>query len=611
MIQSVNAADTLEFGKLIPLSDHASVSGLDSRAIVQLDARFESGGVWAGVKELIETVYSGLSAAGQDTIIAEHLYELYMVLPTHRGSIQPKNLCLTDKADAKERTRFYAVDRAYRIVHGLVALVLEWRRALPGQESLLVIVRNFDQAQHLATRFFVELARRAMPDDRLEIIVETWNSSGPALVSNLDPAPDATGWHNITAGVDDVIANGSEAVLEENLIPLLCYYRIHTDRLAAARAGCKILALYNRYGYYYEAKHFVTAILPYFDQLVGVDEAERMKYVSEAYICLVTTGDQDRALRVVMDLAVPWITQPHLLAIMNYTIAIHHLRYAESRNIELAEEYILLAQANVEATKEGPESDNYPFRKAFMDNGLAFLRGRQGRHQEAIDLCQSGYEIITREMGGERHLLHRSVLQYNTAQVYVLLNRVEEGLEYYARAIGMDPCYTEYHIEQGNILQGLERYQDAIDSYELAIKCSPPYPEVYFNKAACHMREGQWEDALSCFATTLELDPNQPTAHALRGEIYEGLGLADDALADYDGAIALGDDLLAVRVNRAVLHYGRGSYDLALRDMDHVIARDPQNTAHYENRAAIYQAMNRQDLYLSDLDAAERYRQAA
>ena len=355
----------------------------------------------------------------------------------------------------------------------------------------------------------------------------------------------------------------------------------------------------------------MAAILPYFDQLVGIDEAERMKYVSEAYICLVTTGDQDRALRVVMDLAVPWITQPHLLAIMNYTIAIHHLRYAESRNIELAEEYILLAQANVEATKEGPELDNYPFRKAFMDNGLAFLRGRQGRHQEAIHLCLSGYEIITREMGGERHLLHRSVLQYNTAQVYVLLNRVEEGLEYYVRAIGMDPCYTEYRLEQGNILQGLERYRDAIDSYARAIKCSPPYPEVYFNKAACHMREGQWEDALSCFATTLELDPNQPTAHALRGEIYEGLGLADHALADYDGAIALGDDLLAVRVNRAVLHYGRGSYDLALRDMDHVIARDPQNTAHYENRAAIYQAMNRQDLYLSDLDAAERYRQAA
>ena len=103
-----------------------------------------------------------------------------------------------------------------RIVHGLVGLVLKWRRVLPGQEPLHVIVRNFDQAQHLATRFFVELARRAMPGDRLEIIVETRNSSGPALVSNLDPVPDATGRHDIAAGLDDVIANASEAVLEEN-----------------------------------------------------------------------------------------------------------------------------------------------------------------------------------------------------------------------------------------------------------------------------------------------------------------------------------------------------------------------------------------------------------
>ena len=274
-------------------------------------------------------MYLGLSAAGQNTIVTEHFYELYMVLPTHRGQIQPKSLCLTDKADAKERTRFYAVDRAYHIVHGLVGLVLKWRRALPGQESLHVIVRNFDQAQHLATRFFVELARRAMPGDRMEIIVETRNSSGAALVTNLDPAPDAPGWHDIAFALDDVIANGSEAVLEENLLRLFCYYRSHTDRLAAARAGFKILALYNRYGYYYEAKHFVAAILACFDQLVGIDEAERMRYVSEVYICLVSTGEQDRALRVVMELAVPWVTQPHLLAIMNYTIAIHHLRYAE------------------------------------------------------------------------------------------------------------------------------------------------------------------------------------------------------------------------------------------------------------------------------------------
>ena len=45
MIQSVNPADTLNLAKLIPLSDYESVPSLDSRAIIQLDARFEFGGV--------------------------------------------------------------------------------------------------------------------------------------------------------------------------------------------------------------------------------------------------------------------------------------------------------------------------------------------------------------------------------------------------------------------------------------------------------------------------------------------------------------------------------------------------------------------------------------
>jgi tetratricopeptide (TPR) repeat protein len=593
-----------------------------------LDARFEFSGAWSGVSQLVEEVYLDLLAIGEKAIIEEHDYELYMVLPMYRDRIRPKYLCLTDTAVATEKTRFYPQERAYRLVHGLVGMILQSKRVLRDQGHWVIIIRNFDHAQHLAARFISELARRATaPENEIDVIIQTRRDQSDLLahIPGMRTAPAAP-W---TAAVipdtaarpsvgdleartlENEIADGSDAILEQKYPLLLEYYRANGVGLAAARLAFKVLQIYNRRGYYHEAKSFIEDILPCIDDLVQGEEFRRMNSVSEMNSCLVATGNAARALRIVTDLAVPHITKPHLLANMNYILGMHHLRYLESRDIERAERYILQAVDNIRAAKDRPEANEHAFLKAFIDNGLAFLRVRQKRHQEALDLCQSAYQSVTSEMGEDRHLLHRSVLQYNMAQVYVMLGRLEEGLECYGRAISMDPFYAEYLVESGNILQQLDRHREAIDYYTRAIGCSPPCPEVYFTKAISHAHQEQWTDALACSGISLELNPSQPDLHAARAEIFIELGQPDAATAEYDRAIGLANGSIAMRVNRAVLHFNNKSYERALSDMNDVIALDPREPAHYENRAAIYRAISRQDLYLHDLDTAERCREPA
>ncbi len=607
------------------LASHPDEADGDVR-IFKLDAGFETGGAWAGVEQLIESAYLELLEMRQDAIVEEHIYELHRALPKYRSTIVPRYLCLTDTASPAERTRVYAVDRGYRLVHGLVGMVLRWRRALTDQGRWIVIARNFDQAQYLTKRFFLELARRGTSEFPIDVIIETqrdWTVAALDMQGILMiPAPRLgveikTDWsvrHEFDEAEIGTIqreADCHEAVLEQKHTVLIAHYRRASDGLAAARVALKMLVLYNRNAYYHEARHFIDAILPYFDQIVGNDERERMKYVGEMYSTLVWTDDSATGLRLVQELAVPYLTKPEMLANAHYNIGVHHLRYADSKNLEVSEQHFSQAVEYIRAAEGNPDLGDYPFRKSFIDNGLALLRVRQGRHQDAIDLCQSAYRSLTSQLGEDQHLLHRSVLHYNTGQALVIAGRLEEGLEYYDKAIGMDPYYPDYYNEKGNFLQELGHYDNAIDNYCRAIKYSAPFPEVYFNKALCHARQEQWQDALTCFATSLELNPNQPLAHALRAETYNGLGRVDEALADYDRAIALGDDSVAMRVNRAVLHFNQGSYELALADMDRVIALEPDNTAHYENRAAIYEALNRHDLYLADVSASERGRKAA
>jgi tetratricopeptide (TPR) repeat protein len=613
-------------GAIRPVTARTALSKDELQAeprIFQLDARFERAGAWAGVAQLVEQAYLGLLERGADQIIEEHLLELHAALPEYRHILRPKHLSLTETVGADERTRFYALDHAYRLVHGLVGIVLQWRRLLAVQHRWVVIVRNFDDAEHLGKRFFVELARRSAPKDGIDVVIETL-ADGPDATHltgvpaphwvkalRVPPVPALTIGEADLGTIEDQVAQGEDVLFERKYPVLLAHYRAAGDSLAVTRTAARIFLIYSSYGYYHEARRFMSEIRARFDGLVEGDEAKRLHYAGRMNLCLVLTGDADGGLRIVSELAAAYVTKPYVLAGMSYILGMHHLRYAQAKDIQKAERYILQAVSDIQEAKDQLSPTAYAFRKVFIDNGLAFVRARQGRHREALDLCEAGYEFLTNQMGEDRHLLHRSVLQYNIAQVHVMLGRLDEGLEHYRKAMRMDPNYSEYNNEVGNILQEQSYYRQAIQHYEQAIRTSAPYPEVYFNKAVCHARLDELDEALTCFDISLELDPDQPERRALRADVLRELGRVDEALEGYDTAIALGYDSTAVRVNRAVLHYNKGSYDLALHDMDRAIDVEANQAAHYENRAAIYQAMHQEDLYERDIAMADRCRELA
>ena len=591
--------------------------------VFHLDASFQHGGTWAGVEQLVETAYLTLQQAGAEDVIQAHLLELHLALPRYRDRIRPKYLSLTETVGADERTRFYALDHAYRLVHGLVDVVLQARRRADTEASWTVVAWNFDAAEHLARRFFAELARRAATRQEFAVYVDADRLTTPLPgvqaipVGQLPTSADLLRPPTHEPDVDDInliesaVTKGDDVMLEQKHQVLLAHYRAAGDKSALVRTAARIFLVYNSFGYYHEAKRFMPDIQANFEELIDGNEAKRLHYVGKMNLCLVLTGDAEEGLLVVKDLAASYVTMPYVLAGMNYIVGMHHLRYAQTKDIGQSEEYIQRAVDDIRRAKDDLSPDIYAFRKVFIDNGLAFVRARQGRHEEAVELCKAGYQFLTRELGEDRHLLHRSVLQYNIAQVYVMLGRLEEGLAYYRNAIRMDPNYSEYHNEVGNILQEMGEFRSAIQHYERAIECSPPYPEVFFNKAVCHARLEELDEALACFDITLELEPDHGDRHALRADVLRELGQEDDALDGYDTAVALGYDTAALRVNRAVLYYNKGAYRLALSDMDHVIRLEADHDQHYENRAEIHRAMQRDDLYHNDIAMAERCREAA
>ncbi|GAB2847305.1 hypothetical protein GCM10027277_14220 [Pseudoduganella ginsengisoli] len=584
----------------------------------ELDASFTSHGVWAGVSSLVEQAYLYFAVQGRQDVLDEHNYALYMMLPQYRDTIGLKYACLTDTASMTEKTRNFPLDRAYRLVNGAVGLIAAWKAEVAADEQWALLIRNFHEAGHLASRFVTELARRLSIPSRIIVCIECpavpdtaalpWASVTPEagflpiilLTPQDDAPPQAEG-----LTFEDLYGAGMDE-WERLYIPLLRYYRNRGDGLNAARVAMRALCVHNHYGFYYEASTFVDTVLPWLDKLVGGDEAARWDYIGNIFQGLVTTGQEQRALAVVEKYALPCLTQNVLKAKLHYLLAMVHLRYLKEQDVPLSHRHIEEALHSLQMAEGEIPDEQFAFLNVFLNNGLAFVRVRQGRPEDALMLCQQGFLYLTDMLGDDVHRLHRSVLLYNSAQVLSALGQQEEALHYYYRAMEMDPYYSEYYNESGNILQRLGRYDEALAMYSLAARYSAPYAEVYFNKGACHAQLEQWDAAIACLRNSLELHPQQPEAWLLLGEALDMLQRRDEAQAAYSAAIELDAGHVPARVNRAVNHYAHGDLPAALSDMDRVLELEPMVAGHYANRAEIYKA-----LQLRDITAMRQYQEAA
>ena len=92
-------------------------------------------------------------------LLSRHSQELCLLVPSLRSELVVART-LTDTAEDDEKTRNYAADRAYRSLHGLIDLLSEWHEVgRPGSWS--IACDDYDDANGLVHRFFIELVRRA------------------------------------------------------------------------------------------------------------------------------------------------------------------------------------------------------------------------------------------------------------------------------------------------------------------------------------------------------------------------------------------------------------------------------------------------------------------
>ncbi|MFL6387942.1 MAG: tetratricopeptide repeat protein [Terriglobales bacterium] len=600
------------------LQEYCRKHARDGSRTFMISSDFDVGGVWAGVKDLFLALLPDIREQRPD-LVQQHAYELVLLLPQLRRSLNVANPTLTDLASEEEKTRNYAADRAFRVVHGLIDLFSTWKKMHEPDIHWTIVCDDYDAASSIAVRFFRELMRRT-EGFQINLVAATCVGGGE----------DARTWFNVSRPreilkIDLPVtpaenSDGSEAQQLADELEM----RIGTDRLemqihlpdlirlwkSAGRSDKVVywkyfgLATYCNLGFYEDALHYAEDLLPLAVQCKPNDARLQSWIIIKSLHGHIGARNIHAALKLAYEEGMKLLDQapPIWRSQLLYLIAILHARYEQPRNLAKGEECLNRALAVIQES-DLPDSERY-FHSVFNRNGVAMIRSFQGRHQEALELCRMGIEELNTHLDPGKHQLHRSVLFYNIAQVHSALGSCEDAIKYYSMAMAMDPNYSEYHNERGSVFLRMGRLQEARADYLRAIELSPPYSEVFVNLGQCYREMGAMADAIEAYSRALDLEPDLMLAILGRAKAHEELGHVGQAIADYTAALAKDSGQWEVLASRGVTNYEAGNLLAALADFGRAIELKADHIDLYQNRAIVFTDLHRFHAAEQDLKTA-------
>jgi tetratricopeptide (TPR) repeat protein len=478
---------------------------------------------------------------------------------------------------------------------------------MQGHPDWAIACDDFDRATPLVQRFFAELLRRRGERLGLSLLLAVTPGAVTQAAALFDarliraqlqlelPArpseqlsPSAAG--ELATALEERV--GEDRIEWSTHIPrLIRLWRQSETPERALRWLVRAVNLYDHDGLYEISLRYAALVEDNFDRMFAMDPHLHGFAVINLFFCYAALNRAEDAHRILQTQGLPRVEDPAFLTEIHYFLAMLHARFLARRDQDRAEWHIEQALAYV-ARQDISDAQRH-FLRVFIHNGLAYVRLKQGRVEEALDLCRSGLDELNEHLAPEQHRLHRSVLLYNAAQVLSGLDRRTEAISYLSSAMQVDPNYSEYYLERGGLFLKSEQYDEAERDLLKAIELSPPYAEVWTDLGQCYRAAGRMEDAVRAYTVALDLDPNVSLALIGRAEAGAELGDLMTAVADYTAALTLDADQPLVLAGRAVAYFEAGQVVEALHDLDRAIELAPELAELHENRAVALEALAR------------------
>ncbi len=105
-----------------------------------------------------------------------------------------------------------------------------------------------------------------------------------------------------------------------------------------------------------------------------------------------------------------------------------------------------------------------------------------------------------------------------------------EAINYYKRAIALNPSYTDAYYNLALVLQDKDRLDEALDYCQRVVSLKPEFVDGHYSQGFILRRLGRLQEAIACYERAIQREPNYPEAHKnlghallLSGDLRRGL----------------------------------------------------------------------------------------
>jgi tetratricopeptide (TPR) repeat protein len=169
----------------------------------------------------------------------------------------------------------------------------------------------------------------------------------------------------------------------------------------------------------------------------------------------------------------------------------------------------------------------------------------------------------------------KEIKWYNQGNKLRKLQRYEDAIASYERAIEIKSDYYEAWYYRSYLLYQLQRYEEAITSYDKVIQLNPEEANAWYYRGLILEKLQQPKEALASYDKVIQLNPEEADAWYNRGIALEKLQRYEEAIASFDKAIQIQSDFPYAWYNKACCYALQGNVPLAIETLQQAINLDP------------------------------------
>lgn len=262
----------------------------------------------------------------------------------------------------------------------------------------------------------------------------------------------------------------------------------------------------------------------------------------------------------------------------------------------------------------------------YSQRGVTYFQ--LGRYEDALADFNHAIELSANSPTREVHITlygqqpkSDAILYNNRGLLLLTLQRYDEALHDFTRAIEIYPGFALAYENRGHVHRSLQLYEAAMGDYLQAIKLEPEKAGAYLARGTLYAELYQYKNALADMTQAIHLAPHNAAAYFARSTVLLDMQRYEEALADQSRAIELNPDIgdkdqfstsyaptsrekpdtVENHFQLGLLHSLDHKYDEAVSSFTHAIGLDPTFSVVYVYRGEAYYHLHQYDEALRDL----------